>query len=84
MALAWIADELGGLSIKDVAKAMHRFLIGGGIIDQVRETRPEWDEWPFHYDFRLPLGGRHVYIEVVLQDDDPNDPTIYIVSIHDA
>jgi hypothetical protein len=66
VALAWIADELGG------------------IIDQVKETRPEWDDWPFHYDFRLPIRGRELYIEVLLQDDDPKDPTIHIVSIHDV
>jgi hypothetical protein len=84
VALAWIADELGGLSLKDVAKAMHKFLTSGGIIDQVWETRPQWNQWPFHYDFRFPIGGREVYLEVVLQDDDPSDPTIHIVSIHDA
>jgi hypothetical protein len=84
VALAWIADELSGLSLKDVAKAMHKFLTGGGIIDQVQETRPEWSAWPFHYDFRFSIGDRDVYMEVLLQDDDPSDPTIHIVSIHDA
>jgi|SRR5437660_432753 len=84
VALTWIAKELGGLTLKDVAKAMHQFLTAGGIIDQERETRPEWDYWPFHYDFRFPLGSRELYIEVLLQDDDPKDPTIHIVSIHDV
>jgi hypothetical protein len=58
--------------------------VGGGVIDQVPETRPEWSAWPFHYDFHLQLAGRDVYIETILKDDDPNDPTIRIVSIHDA
>jgi hypothetical protein len=80
----WIASNLGGLNLKAVAKAMHDFLAAGGVIDQIKETRPEWNMWPFHYDFRLPLAGRSVYIETILQDDDPNDPTIEIVSIHDA
>jgi hypothetical protein len=80
----WIAENLGGLSLKAVAKAMHDFVAAGGVIDQVTETRPEWNMWPFHYDFRLSLSGRDVYIETVLQDDDPSDPTIEIVSIHDA
>jgi hypothetical protein len=84
VALEWIANNLGGLTLKDVAKAMNDFLRRGAVIDQVRETRPEWSMWPFHYDFRMQLAGRVVYIETILQDDDPNDPTIHIVSIHDA
>jgi hypothetical protein len=63
---------------------MYDFMQGGGIIDQIPERRPEWNTWPFHYDFRLPIGARNVYIEVILQDDDPRDPTIHIVSIHDV
>jgi hypothetical protein len=84
VALDWIANQLGGLTLKDVAKAMHDFFRSGGTIDQVRETRPEWNHWPFHYDFRFPIGARTVYIEVILQDDDPSDPTVHIVSMHDG
>ena len=84
LALTWIADNLGGLTLKDVAKAMHQFCQGGGVPDQVRETREEFLGWPYHYDFRLPLASRTVYLEVILQDDDPKDPTIHLVSIHDA
>jgi hypothetical protein len=84
VALDWIANNLGGLTLKDVAKAMHDFVAADGTIDQVPETRPEWSMWPFHYDFRLVLAGKERYIEAILKDDDPNDPTIRIVSIHDA
>ena len=84
LARHWIASDLGGLHLKDIAKVMYDFVAAGGVIDQVRETRPEWNIWPFHYDFRLTLAGREIYIETILQDDDPNDPTIEIVSIHDA
>jgi hypothetical protein len=63
VALDWIAHHLGGLKLKDVAKAMHDYVAGGGVIDQVKETRSEWSIWPFHYDFRLSLGGRILYIE---------------------
>jgi hypothetical protein len=80
--LAWIADNLTGLTLKVVARAMNDFLAAGGIIDQVTERRPEWSMWPYHYDFRFPFAGREVYIETILRDDDPSDPTIHIVSIH--
>jgi hypothetical protein len=84
VALDWIANNLGGLTLKDVAKAIHEFVQAGETIDQQPEKRPEWSLWPFHYDFRLPLAGKDLYIETILQDDDPKDPTIHIVSIHDA
>jgi hypothetical protein len=84
IALDWIANNLGGLTLKDVAKALNDFLQRGEVIEQLPETRPEWSMWPFHYDFRVQLAGREVYIETILQDDDPNDPTIHIVSIHDV
>src|SRR5262249_30411625 len=80
--LDWIANELGE-TLKNVAKAMFDHLQGGGLVDQVVEQRPEWRMWPFHYDFRIAISGRAVYIETILQDDDPKDPTLHIVSIHD-
>jgi hypothetical protein len=80
----WIINNLNGHNLKTVAKAMHEFLLQGGEIEQVKEARPEWNLWPYHYDFRLILNGRSVYIETILQDDDPTDETIEIVSIHDA
>jgi len=83
LALEWMKDELG-LTLKDVAKAMNLHCQFGGVIDQQPETRAEWSDWPFHYDLRLPLSGRDVYIETILQDNDPSDPTLHIVSVHDA
>jgi hypothetical protein len=82
--LEWIAANLGGLTLKDVAKAMYDHVGSGEVIDQVPEHRPEWNTWPYHYDFRLRFGTRDVYLETILQDDDPKDPTIHIVSIHNV
>src|SRR5437764_417550 len=63
VALEWIANKLGGLKLKDVAKAMHDFLQGGGVIDQIPETPPEWSFWPCHYDFRFAIGVRNVPLD---------------------
>jgi hypothetical protein len=63
---------------------MFRHFDAGGEIDQVTETRPEWNEQRYHYDLRIQIGGRLIYIETVLVEDDPNDPTVHVVSIHDA
>lgn len=82
--LEWLADNLKGIALRDVAKAMYDYVRSGGAIDQQVERRPEWNCWPFHYDFRLLIGSRFVYIETILQDDDPKDPTLIIVSMHDV
>jgi hypothetical protein len=84
--LGWIADNLTGHDLRAVAKLMHDHLKAGGKPDQVRERRPEYNDRDYHYDFRLPVPGRqkHVYIETILVDDDPTDPTIHLVSMHDA
>jgi len=40
----------------------------------VPERRPEYSAWPYHYDFRLQLAGKEIYIKTILQDDDPKTP----------
>ncbi|HYV35044.1 MAG TPA: hypothetical protein VE988_05015 [Gemmataceae bacterium] len=83
-ALGWAGKNLPGFTLKTMAQLMHDHVQGGGTIDQVRETRPEWDDWPYHYDFRLAWAGRMLYIETLLDDDDPSDPYLRIVRIKDA
>jgi hypothetical protein len=66
---------------------MHDFVAAGGIIDQQAETRPEWTTHDYHFDLRIPLSGRVLYIETRLiyrKPDDPDDPRIHVVNIHDA
>ena len=84
IARQWLEQNLEGLTTRFVGEEMFRFFSAGGEIDQVRETRPEWSEHQFHYDFRIDIGGRLLYIETILVEDDPDDPTIHVVSIHDA
>ena len=83
-ALEWAGKNLPDFTLKSLAKLMHDYVSAGGHIDQVRETRPAWNDWPFHYDFRLPWGGRMLYIETILVDDDPSDPYLRIVRIKDV
>jgi len=63
---------------------MFDHVANGGEIDQVPERRPEWNQYDYHYDLRISIASRLCYIETLLLDDDPKDPTIYVVSIHDA
>jgi hypothetical protein len=84
IARQWLERNLEGLTARSVGEEMFRFVLAGGDIDQVRETRPQWSEQRFHYDFRMDIGGRFLYIETILVEDAPDDPTIHVVSIHDA
>lgn len=80
----WVGMHLEQVSLRDIARFLYEHVQNGGTIDQVREQRPEWNDRDYHYDYRVTICGRVVYIETVLMDDDPMDPTIHIVSIHDA
>lgn len=84
VARQWVEQNLEGWTTRAIAEEMSRFVDAGGEIDQTLETRPEWAEQRYHYDFRMEIGGRLLYIETVLIEDDPDDPGIHVVSIHDA
>jgi hypothetical protein len=84
VAREWVERNLEGLTVRAVGEAMFRHVEEGGVIDQVQETRPEWTASRYHYDFRIAIGERLVYIETVLVEDVPDDPTVHVVSIHDA
>lgn len=87
IAADWLDNEIPNLKPRDLARLMHDYVAAGGIIDQQKETRPEWTTHDFHYDFRIPYAGRNLYIETRLiceKPDDPDDPIIHVVNIHDA
>ena len=84
VAREWVERNLDGYTTRAVGEEMFRHVEAGGFIDQVRETRREWTEHRFHYDFRIPIAGRLIYFETILMDDDPEAPTIHVVSIHEA
>ena len=80
----WLRENLGNFTQRVVGRLMYEHVLAGGEIDQVQETREEYrDSDPFHYDFRLPIGGRLIYIETVLRTSRMG-PTVLVVSIHDA
>jgi len=63
----WLRETLGELSQKAVGQLMYEHC---DEVDQTVENRPEWrDDYAYHYDFRLLIGGQKIYIETVLEDD---------------
>jgi hypothetical protein len=83
-ALEWLGKELSGFPYRAVNELLCKHVEAGGEIDQVSERRPEWNDRDYRYDIRLPIAGRLLYVETILVDDDPDDPLIQVVSIHDA
>ena len=64
---------------------MHEYVAAGGEIDEVRETRPEWLDYEFHYDLRFTIAGKPIYIETRLEFRVPlvpDDSRIIVVYVH--
>ncbi len=84
VASEWRRKYLENLSQKAIGKLMWEHVALGGEIDQVVETRePYRNRHRYHYDFRVPITGRVIYIETLLLDTKAG-PTIYVVNIHNV
>lgn len=84
-AYRWMKRELDGISTRDIGRLMHEYVVAGGEIDEVRETRPEWSDYAFHYDLRFSIQNKPIYIETRLTCQIPwipDEPIIVVVSIH--
>jgi hypothetical protein len=84
----WIRKELRrNRTKKNISMILWNYVRSGGKIDEVVETRKlEVDDHlirDYHYDLYVEIDGRMVYFETVLIDDDPTDPEIWVVSVHD-
>jgi hypothetical protein len=82
-----LRKELPEYSWREVRRELLRYVEAGGEIDEQSERRPDFAHYEFHYDMRVKIGGRHVYFETVLEcenPDDPDDPKIVVVSVHDV
>ncbi len=82
----WIRCELRNIPLREIAELMNQHAESGGVIDEVRETRPEWSgDYEYHYDLRLSVQGKLVYVETRLHFVPPfvpDDPSILVVNVH--
>jgi len=85
-AYEWLRRELNGLLPRELSRLMHEYVSLGGEIDEVAETRPQWSgSYPYHYDLRLSIEGKPVYIESRLhycRPVLPDESWIKVVNIH--
>lgn len=80
-------EVLPGYTLAAFKEELYEFVVvNSGTISQTEETREQWrEEWEFHYDIRLPLAGKRIYIETRLRycdPNDPDDPIILVVNVH--
>lgn len=83
----WLRRGLDGFSQRRFAELLFEHINGGGEIDEVVETRPEWSMHSHHYDLRPTVEGRTLYVETRLiyaDPNDPDDPVVHVVNIHPA
>lgn len=82
----WIRANLDGVTLKEFGRLMREHVVGGGAIDEVSETRPEWSvEYEYHYDLRFSIAGCSVYVETRLHYRlplVPDEPWILVVNVH--
>ena len=80
----WIRKNLDGYTAKEIDGLIQDHIAAGGEIDQVVETREEYRlRHEYHYDFRISIGGKLIYIETVL-DEIRMGPRVTVVNVHDA
>lgn len=80
----WLASNLQGETQRSVARLLHEYVSSGGVIDrQVEKRELHRDTHREHFDFRVSIESRLIYIETTLGVTSTG-PTITIVSIHDA
>ncbi len=76
--------ELQGLTPEGIKAELLAFIAGGGSIQQVAETRPEYSHYDYYYKAIVPVSGfpRGLFVEMILSDDDPDVPRVSLVNAH--
>jgi hypothetical protein len=74
-------------ALREIKRLLFEFVDSGGKIDEQVETRLEYVGDEFHYDLRVKIDDRLIYFETILRTqkpDDPDDPRIEVVNVHDV
>ena len=80
----WVSENLDGCTPDGIVYIIQEHIATDGEIDRAEDTRNEFRHLhPYHYDFRISICGRFIYVETLL-DETRMGPRVTIVSIHDA
>ena len=83
LAAEWVRANLEAFTQQAVNDLILEHIEASGEIDQVAETREEYRHYEYHYDFRIRILDRKIYVETLLQEEKMG-PVVTIVNIHDA
>ena len=79
----WVRANLETFTQEAVNDLILQHIKASGEVDQVTETREEYRHEKCHFDFRIPILERRVYVETVLHEEKMG-PIVTIVNIHDV
>lgn len=76
--------EMAGLTPAAIRKLTIEFVLAGGIIGQLKEQRPEYNDHDFYYKVILsvPEFAHELFVEIRLADSDVDCPTVLLVNAH--
>jgi hypothetical protein len=77
---------LPGLTPEGIRDLLYDFVATqGGVLLQVAETRPEYQDRRFYYKAVIPVEGlvHGLFVEIVVDDDDPELPEVRLVNAHE-
>ena len=77
-------SELAGLTPSAIRQLTIEFVAANGIIRQVKEQRPEYNDYEFYYKVLLtvPEFPHELFVELRLVDADVDLPTVFLVNAH--
>jgi hypothetical protein len=83
LAAEWVRRNLEYVTQQAINERILQHIVSNGRIDQVNETREEYLHFEFHYDVRIPILDRTIYIEMVLTEHEMG-PVVTVVNVHDV
>ncbi|MBI2807114.1 MAG: hypothetical protein HYX68_19205 [Planctomycetes bacterium] len=76
--------DLQGVTPDEIRTLTINFVVAGGRIHQVKEQRPEYNDYDFYYKivFSVSELSHELFVELRLVDSDADVPAVLIVNAH--
>jgi hypothetical protein len=80
-----VRRHLPGFTPEAIEDLIYRHVEANGEIKFAKETRDEWLDYGYHYDFVLVVPDQfRIYVETVIIRANIHDPGVHIVNCHQA
>ncbi len=76
--------ELRGFTTTAIRRLALEFFVAGGTIQQIKEQRPEYNDFEYYYKLIIPNPEfpNGLFVEMRLFDSDEDCPTVLLVNAH--